>query len=205
MASPQPMSPAPTWRSLSARRGALRAGPLALPGAADAALASLSRRAITHVIAQGLNGGLPTFTATLGLTPVQLAVLSDVLVLDAVLVRQALAVGETEPDTPYRALQDLLWQHRRRVTVVAWAVAAAIAGASFGRQHLWQDLGLDGRADVTQLLEQHFPTLAARNVHQLKWKRFLYAELGQQLGQPGLRPPHCGGCDQHSLCFGADR
>ncbi len=103
----------------------------------------------------------------------------------------------TKPDLP------------RRTT--AGVVQLALAGElpSFARslglpqreRHLWQDLGVAGRETVSSLLEAYFLPLASRNTQNLKWKRFLFAELGAAQGMSGLRPPGCGKCDQLQICF----
>ena len=53
----------------------------------------------------------------------------------------------------------------------ARCLAAIIAAACLRPDHLWRDLGLDGRADVTELLTRHYPDLVARNVENLRWKK----------------------------------
>lgn len=85
----------------------------------------------------------------------------------------------------------------------ALLLAQAIGIASHGRRHLWQDLGLRGRDDVSALLAHYFAPLFLRNVHNLKWKRFLYQELGALQGRTGLRPPGCAGCEEFGRCFPA--
>lgn len=37
----------------------------------------------------------------------------------------------------------------------------------------------------------------------LKWKRFLFLYLGEELGRPGLMPPHCDACDHYAACLAA--
>lgn len=81
-------------------------------------------------------------------------------------------------------------------------VARAIAAACFGCQNLWQDLGMTGRADLAKLMHAYFPRLAARNPAGTPWKPFLFRELGNIIGQPGIRPPGCGRCREAVKCFG---
>lgn len=80
-------------------------------------------------------------------------------------------------------------------------LAAAIAAACLGRRHLWQDLRLPRREVLTALITHYFPQLAARNTQGLRWKHFLVAELGSELGMPELRPPGCHGCADYPHCF----
>ncbi len=172
-----------------------------LPAVEPVLLAAVSMRAMRHVCAQGVSGSLPPFAARLGLKRSEFALLNRALELDF-MGKLVIADGpELEPDFPYGSLLQLLWDNRQRSTAMAWGAAAAIASACFGQNHLWQDLGLDGRAEVNVLVAGHFPALFQRNVHDLKWKRFLFLELGDLLGQAGLRPPHCEGCDQFAVCY----
>jgi nitrogen fixation protein NifQ len=82
-------------------------------------------------------------------------------------------------------------------------LAHAIALASLGRRHLWQDLGLDGREQVSSLIRHYFEPLFLRNTGNLKWKRFLYLELGLTQGNDDLRPPGCGACEEFGRCYRA--
>lgn len=83
---------------------------------------------------------------------------------------------------------------------MAERLAHVIATACFGRHHLWQDLGLGGRDDVSRLLAACFPSVHAANVNNLKWKRFLFATLAAQHGGDP-RPPSCAGCEDFPKCF----
>ncbi|MDM7457098.1 MAG: nitrogen fixation protein NifQ [Tepidimonas sp.] len=82
--------------------------------------------------------------------------------------------------------------HRRDflISLEGLALAAPETGLHiFGTRHLWQELGLAGRPEVSRLLRLCFPDLAARNTPDLKWKRFLFQALGEQLGLPSLGFP----------------
>ncbi|MDY0744635.1 nitrogen fixation protein NifQ [Paucibacter sp. R3-3] len=82
-------------------------------------------------------------------------------------------------------------------------LAEVLACACMGRQHLWQDLGLSGRGDVSRLMALAFPRLFRSNVRDLRWKRHLFLSLGQTLGLPDLQPPRCDECDTRASCLGA--
>lgn len=75
-------------------------------------------------------------------------------------------------------------------------LAQTIAIACHGQRHLWEDLGLAGRTEISTLLAHYFRPLRQRNVLDLRWKRFLFGKLG-------LQPPGCSQCDQSPVCFGA--
>lgn len=175
-----------------------------LPDAVALRLADLSARAIWHVRLLARQGVLPGFAGTLGLPAEGLAELHAATGLACLQPAPPDGSGLVPPlpGFPYPHLLAWMWRHRRQDAPLTHAVAAAVACATFGSRHLWQDLGFDGRDDVRSLLEGHFPALVERNVHDLKWKRFLYQEVGTVLGHADLRPPRCGACDQYAACYG---
>jgi nitrogen fixation protein NifQ len=80
-------------------------------------------------------------------------------------------------------------------------LATIIAHACLRPDHLWRDLGLAGRDEVTWMLMRYFPALIARNVDNLRWKKFLAAQYALSLGlQPGPAPG-CPGCEDYGYCF----
>lgn len=87
---------------------------------------------------------------------------------------------------------------------VNW-LARAIAAASLGNRMLWQDLGLAGRHEVAALMKLYFQPLFQRNVTDLKWKRFIFRELGDKLGRHDMHPPGCHRCAQYRKCFETGR
>jgi len=78
-------------------------------------------------------------------------------------------------------------------------VAGCIASA-----HLWSDLGLWSQTDLTALMRRNFPELVARNVKDMRWKRFLYRELCKTEGIYTCRAPSCGVCADYRACFGPE-
>lgn len=80
-------------------------------------------------------------------------------------------------------------------------LASIIAHACLRPDHLWRDLGLDGRDAVSAMLDRYFPALAARNVAHLRWKRFLAQEVAASLGVPPGPAPGCSGCEDFGFCF----
>jgi nitrogen fixation protein NifQ len=49
-----------------------------------------------------------------------------------------------------------------------------------------------------------FPALAAKNVHDMKWKKFLYKQLCEQEGINACRAPSCEYCTDYLKCFGPE-
>lgn len=83
----------------------------------------------------------------------------------------------------------------------AHCLASIIAHACLRPDHLWRDLGLAGRDEVTWMLTRYFPTLVVLNVANLRWKKFLAQQRALSLGlQPGPAPG-CPGCEDYGHCF----
>ena len=84
-------------------------------------------------------------------------------------------------------------------------VALTVAVASLGDNHLWQDLQLGSRAELSALMRHWFPALVARNVGDMKWKKFLYRELCKRADILICKSPSCAVCSDQALCFGPER
>lgn len=84
-----------------------------------------------------------------------------------------------------------------------WMADILVAGC-MGDDHLWQDLGLWSREYLSRLMTQNFPTLAANNVHDMKWKKFLYKQLCEKEGINACRAPSCEYCVDYLKCFGPE-
>jgi len=83
----------------------------------------------------------------------------------------------------------------------AQCLSSIIAHACLRPDHLWRDLGLSGREDVSALLDRYFPDLAARNINNLRWKKFLAQQLALSLGDEPGPAPGCPGCEDFTFCF----
>lgn len=84
-----------------------------------------------------------------------------------------------------------------------WLVGVLVAGC-LGDDHLWQDMGLWSRADLSGLMEANFPELAARNINDMKWKKFLYKQLCEAEGIYICRAPSCQVCVDYARCYGPE-
>lgn len=80
----------------------------------------------------------------------------------------------------------------------------AIATASLGNNHLWQDMGLPSRAVLTHLMDTCFPALSARNVGDMKWKKFFYRQICERAGILICKSPNCCVCSDYEVCFGPE-
>jgi nitrogen fixation protein NifQ len=83
----------------------------------------------------------------------------------------------------------------------AW-LCHAIASATMGANHLWQDMGLPNRRALSDLMTQNFPRLTAKNVGDMKWKKFFYRQLCERANIPSCKSPSCTSCADYPICFG---
>ena len=101
-------------------------------------------------------------------------------------------------------LRRLLMENRSgRSESERWMVEILIAGC-MGNDHLWQDLGLWQRADLSKLMRDNFEPLAMRNDRDMKWKKFLYKRLCEAEGVYVCRSPSCEVCVDYADCFGSE-
>ena len=157
-------------------------------------------RALSAVRRHALEGRLPGAACRLGFEADECAALIAAVGIDEPAIHASTLFDEAAP--PLLApLVALLWAERASDQPWTRLAAGTVASACFGARHLWQDIGLSGRDEVSALLQRHFPRLAAGNTRDLKWKRYLFIRLGEQLGSPELRPPRCDGCDDYAVCF----
>lgn len=80
-------------------------------------------------------------------------------------------------------------------------LAGILARRSMEGGHLWEDLGLPDRATLTALMNQFFPDLAARNVDNMRWKRFFFRQLCEAEGLAHCTSPTCSACPDVDKCF----
>lgn len=80
-------------------------------------------------------------------------------------------------------------------------LAFIVARRSMTPEHLWRSLGLRNRNELSQLLHRHFPALVARNVRNMRWKKFFYREMCQTEGVYVCKSPVCDDCASYDECF----
>ena len=98
----------------------------------------------------------------------------------------------------------LMLEHVDTPCVEIVDMARIVAAACMGGNHLWEDLGLWTRADLSELMTRNFPVLAAKNDRDMKWKKFLYKQLCQREGIYICRAPSCEVCADYAKCFGPE-
>ncbi len=99
-------------------------------------------------------------------------------------------------------LRDLLLAQRSTEGDIGSWLAAMIARRAIEPNHLWEDLGLRDRGELSRLLSRHFAPLAAHNINNMRWKRFFYRMLCEDDGLVMCTAPVCRQCNDFNLCFG---
>ena len=84
-------------------------------------------------------------------------------------------------------------------------LSAIIARRAQRPNHLWQDLGLGARTELSTLMTRHFAPLARRNSQDMKWKKFFSRQLCTEGVAPVCTAPSCGECDDFQSCFGDEQ
>ena len=98
----------------------------------------------------------------------------------------------------------LLLEHCAHRSMSEQWMAEVVTTACMANDHLWQDMGLWSREYLSRLMKQNFPALAAKNVHDMKWKKFLYKQLCEKEGINACRAPSCEVCTDYLKCFGPE-
>jgi nitrogen fixation protein NifQ len=198
-----PVQP-PDFEHRAVVRSAELLGGASAPGAFDARLFA------RLVAAREVRGEL----ALLGLTAGQLASLAQRHFAAGAALPQGHSAGSTVVSVTDTALA--AYANSMRAFLIAHAapevdgedvrcLAAIVANACLRPDHLWRDLGLGGRDDVTAMLERYFPALVARNVEGLRWKKLLARELALATGATPGPAPGCPGCEDFGFCFPPER
>lgn len=161
----------------------------------------LARMVVSQI---GGGGALPV---GLGLSPAAFAALMDRHFPAVALPPR---VHRPPPVWDVRLLEEkaelisLLDVHRAGRDVSEQWLSVIVATGCMANDHLWEDLGLWSRRDLSELMVRNFPTLAAKNDRDMKWKKFLYKQLCEQEGIYLCRAPSCAVCRDYALCFGPE-
>jgi nitrogen fixation protein NifQ len=115
-----------------------------------------------------------------------------------------IAMPESIGDDETIMVRDLLLTQRSTDGEIGRWLAAMVARRAMEPNHLWEDLGLRERAELSRLLMCHFAPLAARNTRNMRWKRFFYRMLCEDDGFVMCTTPVCTQCNDFDLCFGEE-
>jgi nitrogen fixation protein NifQ len=155
-------------------------------------------------IAQADEEGL-SLAATSGLDAAMLGALGAAFfpAAAAELVEMAGAVAPA-PGPEEQSVVDILLMYASGRLDFVRPLARMIARRCQEPRHLWQDLGLRERAELSQLMQRHFPRLKTRNSGDMKWKKFLYRLVCGSEGFVLCPAPVCSDCDDFAACFGSE-
>ncbi|SFK02124.1 nitrogen fixation protein NifQ [Methylocapsa palsarum] len=107
-------------------------------------------------------------------------------------------------DEEEQSLRDILLMYSSVDEPLAGVLAAIIARRCKSPHHLWQDLGLRDRTELSLLMQRYFPRLADKNQNDMKWKKFLYRLICGSEGFVFCAAPVCSDCDDFAQCFGSE-
>ena len=114
-------------------------------------------------------------------------------------------VGQDSERLPEREeVFSLLMEFRAKSDVSETWIAEIVVAACMGLDHLWQDLGLWSRSELSAMLANNFPNLAKLNHKNMKWKKFIYKQLCERDGTYVCRAPSCDVCADYQVCFGPE-
>jgi nitrogen fixation protein NifQ len=101
-----------------------------------------------------------------------------------------------------RCLRELLWRYRTAASPLNSLMSFLVSRRATRPNHLWQDLGLANRSELSRLMLQHFTLLARRNTEDMKWKKFFYRMICRDEGFRMCSAPSCSECNDFKVCFG---
>ncbi len=104
----------------------------------------------------------------------------------------------------HEELRALFISHQTDAVEDATAMADILTAGCMGEDHLWQDMGFWSRNDLSAFIGYAFAPLCAKNVYDMKWKKFFYKQLCDQEGVYTCRAPSCQVCADYSDCFGPE-
>ncbi|CCD84360.1 putative nitrogen fixation protein nifQ [Bradyrhizobium sp. ORS 285] len=142
-----------------------------------------------------------------GLSTVELIALLAQLFPAAAIDSTWLPINGAAPapdDDEIAMVRDLLTAQRSTDGDVSRWLAAMVARRAMEPNHLWEDLGLRERSELSRLLMRHFAPLASRNTRNMRWKRFFYRMLCEDDGFVMCTTPVCTQCNDFALCFGEE-
>jgi nitrogen fixation protein NifQ len=96
----------------------------------------------------------------------------------------------------------LLQRSRSTTGDLGALLAIVVARRAMRPNHLWQDLGLTNRGELSALMRRHFAPLALRNRQDMKWKKFFYRMICSDDSYRLCVAPSCSECSDFNGCFG---
>lgn len=152
-----------------------------------------------------IDAGEATATEATGLSQVELRdILNRSFPAPTIHVFRLEEVRDSEPGPEEELLRGLLLAHARAGDSASVLFAKIIARRALRHDHLWRELGLFDRVELSRLLASHFPTLAAGNTQNMRWKKYFYRKLCEAEGYSLCTAPSCPQCKELESCFGSE-
>jgi nitrogen fixation protein NifQ len=146
-----------------------------------------------------------TLAATTGLDAATLSAFAARVFPKVAGALAALAGDEAPaPCTEEESARDLLLMYGNGDYAFLHPLATMIARRCQEPHHLWQDLGLRNRAELSELMTRHFTRLKLKNSADMKWKKFIYRMVCASEGFSLCPAPVCSECDDFAACFGSE-
>ncbi len=144
-------------------------------------------------------------TERVGLSPEDLGeLLSSFALVDTIVSESGVVAGEPADPEEVELIRDILLDHVVPGNEKGRWLSAMIARRALEPNHLWEDLGLRNRGELTRLMARHFATLAVRNDKNMRWKRFIYRLMCENDGFVMCATPVCTNCADYNSCFGPE-
>lgn len=146
-----------------------------------------------------------TLAAKSGLDAGALSALASRLFPKAADALSAMAgAGDPAPTTEEACARDLLLMYGNGDYAFLHPLSVMIARRCQEPHHLWQDLGLRDRAELSELMTRHFARLKLKNSADMKWKKFISRMVCASEGFSLCPSPVCSECDDAASCFGTE-
>lgn len=170
--------------------------------------AAFDRHVLASILAVAASEG-PALAAQSGLNEADLSTVLSLCFSTGDVARLGQARSGAAPDDAALAeeaalIRDLLLARRSTAGDMGRWLAGMVARRAMEPNHLWEDLGLRDRSELSRLMTRHFGPLAARNTNNMRWKRFFYRMMCEDDGFVMCATPVCSQCTDFSLCFGDD-
>lgn len=165
-----------------------------------------------HVVASILSVALVdtqsglSLPAATGLTPAELIELAQLTFPHAIDVFSRIDAEEkVERAVDESCLQEVLFRSSTERSRLEYLLSCMIARRAQRPNHLWQDLGLRRRDELSWLMQRRFEPLFTRNKQNMKWKKFLYRLICRDDGFALCPAPSCEECDDLQKCFDEEK
>jgi nitrogen fixation protein NifQ len=114
------------------------------------------------------------------------------------------AAADPAPGVEEQSARDILLMYGNGDYAFLHPLSSMIARRCQEPHHLWQDLGLRNRGELSELMQRHFTRLKLKNSADMKWKKFIYRMICASEGFSLCPSPVCSECNEFASCFGSE-